>query len=76
MNKYTLKYTIIKPEGVAPEHKQYTFECDYDLLGAADEAMSKLFDQYEKGKDDELLFRAIELTNAKEVYKNIIGRQA
>ena len=75
VNKYLIKYTIIQSEGAEAVHKQYAFDSEYDLLGAADEAMSKLFDQFEKDTDTELLFRSIELTNAKEVYKNIVSQK-
>lgn len=71
MNQYTIKFTVIHPGDTPPDHHKIAFKTDLDVLGAADEAMCQIFDKYEKGKEDQILFKSIELTNAQEVYQLI-----
>ena len=55
-----------------PEHKKYSFECEWDLLAAADEGMTKIFDQY---PGLELIFRGIEFTNPQDLYKLMMEQE-
>lgn len=78
VNHYTIAYTVFDPHGnnpPKPEHKKYSFTSDSDLLGAAEEGMSTIFDQYEREKTSMVLFRSIELTNAKDVYAIIVKQE-
>ena len=73
MNKYKIAYSIYdetKPAEV--QHKEFEFESDGDLLGAADEGMTHLYTEFAAGKEFDILFRSIELLNARDVYKLII----
>jgi hypothetical protein len=75
MNKYTISYTVFDPElklMQKPEHKKYSFESEYDLLAAADEGMSTIFDEY---PGLELIFRTIELTNPKDLYNLMMEQE-
>lgn len=74
MNNYTLRYTVWTRTG-NPVHELYNFESEYDLLVAADHGMCKIYDDY-ADTDTSLLFRSIELTNAKEVYERITREEA
>lgn len=73
MNNYTLRYTIWNREGKPnPQHKILTFDSENDLLAAADEGMCQVFDD---NPDKEMLFRAIELNNAKAVYEEMTNAE-
>lgn len=73
MHKYKITYSIYdetKPAGV--QHKEFEFESDGDLIGAADEGMTHLYTELAAGKEFDILFRSIELLNPRDVYKLII----
>lgn len=74
MNRYTLAYTIFDPTKPKqpPAHKKFSFESENDMLAAADEGMCIVFDKYEAGTTNQLLFRSITLDNAHEIYKGLI----
>lgn len=73
MNSYTLRYTIWDPKNPKPTHKKYNYESENDLLAAADEGMCKVYDEHPRM---ELLFRAIELNNGKEVFEEMTRETA
>lgn len=66
--QFLLKYTVFNTTGEPkPQHKQLAFESESDLLAASDEGMCKIYDELDTSKHD-IIFRSVELTNAKEVY--------
>lgn len=76
-NKYAISYTIFDRLGKSPpQHKKYEFESGSDLLAALEEGMTVLFVKHDQGNSKTyILFRGLELTNAKEIYQATIEQE-
>lgn len=74
VNQYAICYTVYNPTTKEHKHRKTIFKSDADLLGAADEGMVRIFEEHESGQDTEVLFRSVELVNAKEVYQRLTGK--